>query len=312
MRNMQNNNSKGESMRKDKNLLQKFSRGPIPWLAPIFLVLGVFYLIPLADVIKTSFTDATMTNPAGNGFTLNSYLKIFQDKAFGDVLFVTFFFVTFSVVFQFLLGFLIALAVNAAEDRHMRGTVLTRTISLVSWAIPGVAIGIIWKILYAESGSGILNYLLSLCGTGPVAFLSDPDTALLSTSIANVWRGTAQSMILLYAGVKTVDKQLIEAASIDGATAVKRLFHIIIPGMKSVIMINILLNIINTFNTFDMIMPLTGGGPGRSTEVLVLSVYRNIFQQLDLGGGCAVAIMLLCINIVFSVFYFFMNRENDA
>lgn len=287
-------------------------QSPVLWLLPLFLVLGVFYLIPLADVIKTSFTDATMTDPAGHGFTLDSYVKVFQDDAFGEVMFVTFFFVAFSVIFQFLLGFVIALVVDAAESRRMKGTVLTRTISLVSWAIPGVAIGIIWKIMYAETGSGILNYLLSLLGIQPIAFLSDPSVALLSTSIANVWRGTAQSMILLYAGVKTVDKQLLEAASIDGATAVKRLFYIILPGMKPVIMINVLLNIINTFNTFDMIMPLTGGGPGRSTEVLVLSVYRNIFQQLDLGKGCAVAILLLSINIVFSIFYFILNREEKA
>lgn len=287
-------------------------QSPVLWLLPFFLVLGVFYLIPLADVIKTSFTDATMTDPAGHGFTLDSYVKVFQDDAFGEVMFVTFFFVAFSVIFQFLLGFVIALVVDAAESRRMKGTVLTRTISLVSWAIPGVAIGIIWKIMYAETGSGILNYLLSLLGIQPIAFLSDPSVALLSTSIANVWRGTAQSMILLYAGVKTVDKQLLEAASIDGATAVKRLFYIILPGMKQVIMINVLLNIINTFNTFDMIMPLTGGGPGRSTEVLVLSVYRNIFQQLDLGKGCAVAILLLSINIVFSIFYFILNREEKA
>lgn len=287
-------------------------QSPVLWLLPFFLVLGVFYLIPLADVIKTSFTDAAMTDPAGHGFTLDSYVKVFQDDAFGEVMFVTFFFVAFSVIFQFLLGFVIALVVDAAESRRMKGTVLTRTISLVSWAIPGVAIGIIWKIMYAETGSGILNYLLSLLGIQPIAFLSDPSVALLSTSIANVWRGTAQSMILLYAGVKTVDKQLLEAASIDGATAVKRLFYIILPGMKPVIMINVLLNIINTFNTFDMIMPLTGGGPGRSTEVLVLSVYRNIFQQLDLGKGCAVAILLLSINIVFSIFYFILNREEKA
>lgn len=295
-----------------KSTIGRKGQSPVLWLLPLFLVLCIFYLIPLADVIKTSFTDATMTNPGGNGFTLDSFIKVVQDEAFGEVIFVTFFFVAFSVVFQFLLGFLIALVVDAAENRRMKGTVLTRTISLISWAIPGVAIGIIWKIMYAETGSGILNYLLSLLGSKNIAFLSDPSVALLSTSIANVWRGTAQSMILLYAGVKTVDKQLLEAASIDGATMIKRLFYIIIPAMKPVIMINVLLNIINTFNTFDMIMPLTGGGPGRSTEVLVLSVYRNIFQQLDLGKGCAVAIMLLAINVVFSIFYFMMNREEKV
>jgi len=285
------------------------SQSPVLWLLPLLMVLCVFYLIPLLDVIKTSFTEATMTNPGGNGFTLASYAKVFEDKNFGQIMYATFFFVGFSVIFQFVLGFLIALVVDVGEQKRLRGTVMTRTISLVSWAIPGVAIGIIWKIMYAETGSGILNYLLSVMGHKEMAFLSNPNIALWSTSIANVWRGTAQSMILLYAGIKTVDRQLLEAASIDGANAISRLRHIILPGMRPVIMINLLLNVINTFNTFDMIMPLTGGGPGRATEVLVLSVYRNIFQQLDLGKGSAVAMLLLAINVFFSVLYFIANRR---
>jgi multiple sugar transport system permease protein len=182
-------------------------------------------------------------------------------------------------------------------------------VSLISWAIPGVAIGIIWKILYAENASGIFNYLLSLVGVHQVAFLSDPKNALLNISIANVWRGTAQSMILLYAGLKTVSLDILEAADVDGVTGWQKIIRIIVPSMRSVIMVNILLNVINTFNTFDMIMPLTGGGPGRSTEVLVLSSYRTIFQQLDLGKGCAIAVILLLINVVFSLIYIRANKE---
>ncbi|MFA9382059.1 MAG: carbohydrate ABC transporter permease, partial [Acetanaerobacterium sp.] len=201
------------------------------------------------------------------------------------MLWVTLFFVTVSVVLQFLFGFAIALSVDHGEKLHMHGTVVTRTIALISWAIPGVAIGIIWKILYSETASGILNYLLSLVGLGPVAFLTNPVLALVFMTLANVWRGTAQSMILLYAGLKTIPNDVIEASNVDGAGFFRQIFKIIIPSMKSVVMINILLNIINTFNTFDMIIPLTGGGPGNSTEVLVLSSYRTIFRQLDLGKG---------------------------
>ena len=281
---------------------------PILWLLPLLVFLCLFFLVPILDVIKTSFTNASMTKP-GYEFTLNSYLRVFQDPSFLEVLGVTFFFVSFSVIFQFLLGFLIAFAVDNGEKRRLHGTVFTRTVSLISWAIPGVAIGIIWKIMYSETGSGILNYMLSLIGMDTVAFLTDPKMALLSISIANVWRGTAQSMILLYAGIKTVPTDILEAADVDGASGFRKIISVIIPSMKSVIMINLLLNIINTFNTFDMIMPLTGGGPGRSTEVLVLSSYRTIFQQLDLGKGCAVEVILLLINICFGILYIRMNKE---
>ncbi len=281
---------------------------PILWILPLLVFLCVFFLLPLSEVIRLSFTNATLKTLDAR-FTLNSYARVFQDSAFGNVLYVTGFFVAFSVVFQFLLGFGIAYAVDSAEKRLLRGTVVVRTVSLISWAIPGVAIGIIWKILYAENTSGIFNYLLSLMGVHQVAFLSDPRNALLNISIANVWRGTAQSMILLYAGLKTVPLDILEAADVDGVNGWQKILRITVPSMRSVIMVNILLNVINTFNTFDMIMPLTGGGPGRSTEVLVLSSYRTIFQQLDLGKGCAIAVILLAINVLFSLVYIRANRE---
>lgn len=280
----------------------------ILWLLPLFIVLIVFFLIPVLDVIRLSFTNASLTKPSFI-YTTKSYLKVFRDKAFPTVMNVTLIFVGVSVVFQFLLGFIIAYCVDKGEKLGMRGTVTVRTVSLVSWAIPGVAIGIIWKLMYTENAGGILTYMFDTLGFGQIPFLSDPDVALWSVCLANVWRGTAQSMILLYSGLKTVSTDILEAADMDGAGEFRKITRVIMPSMKSVIMVNILLNIINTFNTFDMILPLTGGGPGHSTEVLVLGAYRTIFQQMDLGKGCAMAVILLAINTVFSLIYIRAGRE---
>lgn len=230
-------------------------------MLPLFVVLLAFFLVPTLDVIRLSFTNASLAKPSYD-YTTKSYLKVIRDSAFPEIMSVTLIFVSISVVFQFLLGFVIAYCVDKGEKYRLRGTVAVRTISLVSWAIPGVAIGIIWKIMYAENAGGILNYLLSLLGFGQVAFLSDPNTAIFSVCLANIWRGTAQSMILLYSGLKTVPADVLEAADVDGASNWRKIVSVTIPSMKSVITVNILLNIINTFNTFDMIMPLTGGGPG--------------------------------------------------
>ncbi|HEY5583666.1 MAG TPA: sugar ABC transporter permease [Ruminiclostridium sp.] len=301
--------TKNESMHK-KNVISRSNQRPFLWLLPLLSFLFLFFLLPCIDVIRTSFTNASMTS-TDYKYTLNSYIRVFQDPSFLNVLWITLFFVAVSVVFQFVFGFAIALAVDHGEKKNMYGTVLTRTISLISWAIPGVAIGIIWKLLYSESQSGILNYLLTSMGFHSIAFLTNPFLALIFMTLANVWRGTAQSMILLYAGLKTVSIEVIEASDVDGAGPFRKILSIIVPSMKSVIMINILLNIINTFNTFDMIMSLTGGGPGRSTEVLVLSSYRTIFQQLDLGKGSAIAVVLLVINIVFASLYIRANREEN-
>lgn len=282
----------------------------ILWLLPLLIFLIVFLLFPTLDVIRLSFTNATLTGDHYK-YTFSSYLRVLNDPTFPSTMAITVFFVAFSVIFQFMLGFLIALAVDTGEKRHLHGTVITRTIALISWAIPGVAIGIIFKILYSETQSGIINYLLSLIHVGPVQFLTSPFLALFFTSIANVWRGTAQSMILLYAGLKTVPNDILEASNVDGAGSFRRIVSIVMPSMKSVIMVTILLNIINTFNTYDMIMSLTGGGPGVSTNVLVLDSYRTIFQQLDLGKGSAIAVILLLINIIFALFYIRANKEES-
>ncbi len=289
---------------------ERSSQRPVLWLLPLLIFLSVFFLFPCIDMIRMSFTNASMTS-TDYRYTLNSYIRIFQDPSLLYVLGITLFFVGVSVILQFALGFAIAYGVDSGEKRNLKGTVITRTISLISWAIPGVAIGIIWKILYSETSSGILNYLLSLVGVKAIPFLTNPVLALVFMTIANVWRGTAQSMILLYAGIKTVPIEIIEAGDVDGVRFFRRIFNIVVPSMKSVIMVNILLNIINTFNTFDMIMSLTGGGPGRSTEVMVLSSYRTIFQQLDLGKGSAIAVILLLINVVFATLYIKMNGEEN-
>lgn len=295
----------------NKGPLHRLVKGPVLWLTPLALVLAVFYLYPVLDVIRYSFTNAKMTSNEYI-YTLKSYTSLLTDPAFYQSLRVTFIFVLISVVFQFLLGFAIAYAVDSGERARARGTLATRTIALISWAIPGVVIGVIWKILLEESSSGIFNYLLSLVGVNMVDFLSNPTNALLSVSVANVWRGTAQSMILLYAGLKTVPYDVIEAGQIDGAGAWSRLVHIILPSIRSVITVNLLLNIINTFNTFDMVMSLTGGGPGRSTEVLVLGVYNRIFTLYDLGRGSAQAVVLLLINVIMSIFYIRITARGET
>lgn len=271
-------------------------------MLPLLIVLMAFFFVPMLDVIRLSFTNSLLTK-TDYVYTLKSYLKVFRDSSFPEILRATLIFVGVSVVFQFLLGFIIAYCVDKGEQLHMRGTVLIRTISLISWAIPGVAIGIIWKMMYTENAGGILNYMISIFGGSQVAFLSNADIAIWSVCIANIWRGTAQSMILLYSGLKTISRDVLEAADCDGAGEFAKIIRIIIPSIKSVILVNLLLNIINTFNTFDMIITLTGGGPGHASEVLVLSAYKTIFQQLDLGKGSAIAVILLAINIIFAIIY---------
>jgi len=178
-----------------------------------------------------------------------------------------------------------------------------RVIILSAWIVPGVAGGIVWQLMFNEASYGFLNALLRGAGLAPIPWLSDPDIAIWSAVIANVWRGTAFSMILLYAGLLVIPRSLYEAASVDGATPLKQFWYITLPQLRPILLVNTILISIFTLNTFDLILPLTGGGPGRATEVLALYAYNTIFRNFDLSNGAVLAVILLLISLIFTLFY---------
>lgn len=282
------------------------------WLAPLIFMLVVFYAWPVIDLIRLSFTNASFLQPKFS-YGLGSYLSVFRDPDFLHTLWITVIFVFFSVILQIGLGFLLALMFDSASRQHLIGTVAARTSVLIGWAIPGVIIGIIWNLMFVETRSGILTYALSNMGLGPVPFLSNPQVALGAAILANVWRGTAFSMILQYSALQTVPGELIEAARIDGASSTAVVTRVIMPYILPIIMINLVLSTINTFNTFDLIIALTKGGPGRATEVLAMSIYNNVFQSLSLGRGAAIAVVLLLLNALMAVGYYrLLKRQGDG
>ena len=175
--------------------------------------------------------------------------------------------------------------------------------------LPGVVIGIIWKLLLDESGAGIVAYAASLLGAHNPTFLSAPLPALFWVTIANIWRGTAFSMIMQYAGMKTVPPELYEAATVDGAGALQKFRYITLPSLRGILLINLVLITIATLNTFDMVLPLTGGGPGRATEVVALYIYHLVFSEFQFGRGAAVAVVLMAIGLILSACYARMLRK---
>uniref|UniRef100_UPI00301762BF carbohydrate ABC transporter permease n=1 Tax=Oceanobacillus massiliensis TaxID=1465765 RepID=UPI00301762BF len=283
-------------------LNQMFFQSALPWLMPIGLVLLFVYFYPVFEIVRLSFTDATLIDD-NHMYTLDSYSNLLSNPNFFQMLMTTCIFVFFSILFQMLLGFIVAIVIDQGQKRGLKGTVITRTAVLTAWAIPGVVIGVIWKILYNETDAGIINYLLNTVGIETIPFLSDPQMALFAVIFANIWRGTAFSMILIYAGLKTLPTDVIEAAKIDGANAFQRAIKVILPMLAPMLLINLVIISIDTFNTFDMVMALTGGGPGQSTEVISLSIYSTIFNQFNLGQGAATSVILLGINVLMTIVY---------
>lgn len=273
-----------------------------PWLLPLILVLGLFYLYPVFDVFRLALTRATLLGDEG-GYTLATLAQTLTRPEIPGILGVTATFTLASVFSQQLLGLFIALVVVRGEKRRLFGTTIVRTTALIAWVVPGIAGGIIWKMLFNEAPFGGLNSLLRLMGASPVQWLSDPNLVMWSVVVSNVWRGTAFSMVVMYAALKAIDPVLYEAASVDGATARQRLFHVTLPQLRSAILVNMILITIQTLNTFDAIISLTGGGPGRSTEVLSLYTFNVVFRNYDLASGAVLSILMLIISLGLALIY---------
>jgi multiple sugar transport system permease protein len=231
---------------------------------------------------------------AGSRYTysLESYRALLTDRSFYGMVVTTVIFVTGSVLLQLAIGFAIAWLIDAARRRRAPGTLVARVAVVSAWVIPGVLAGVLWKILLIENRSGIVNYYLGRVGLGPLPLISSPILALVSVVVANVWRGCAFSMILLYAGMQRVPRELHEAADLEGVSAWQRLRWLLVPQLAPVIALNLVLITIASFNTF------TGGGPARRTEVISLFMYRLGFFDLQAGRAAAVAVVMLIVNLM--------------
>lgn len=282
--------------------IARISNYPIVWLLPLIAVVGLFFLYPVVEVLRFSLTDASLLR-ARYVYTLDTFVRVLTDPRLVNQLRVTAIFVVLSVAFQLVLGLLIAMAVRRGGNRRLLGSNVIRLIVLSAWIIPGVAAGIVWRFIFSEASFGLLTSLLRSWGLPHVAWLSNVNMALVSVTIANIWRGTAFSMILQYAGLQSIPQELYEAASVDGASGFQVFWHVTLPQLRTVILINTILITIFTLNTFDLVLALTGGGPGRATEVLSLFTYNAVFRGFDLGAGSVLAVLMLAISIGMTTFY---------
>jgi multiple sugar transport system permease protein len=280
------------------------------WLAPLLAVATLFFLWPVLNVIRLAFTNSILLRDDYT-YTLKTIGTSLTDPALPGVLAVTAVFVAASVAGQLLLGFFIALIVQRAVARRLRGAVLVRSVVLSAWVMPGILIGVIWQIVLNEGPFGLVNSALGAVGAGPVAWLSDTKLAVLSAVVANIGRGTAFTMLLLYAALYTVDRELVDAAKVDGAGRLRTLWHVTLPQIRPVLLVNTILITIATLNTFDMILALTGGGPAQATEVLALHTYNAVFVNFNLASGCVFALFLLLASLILTALYRRLLREEE-
>lgn len=259
-------------------------------LLPATVILGGILVYPIINGLALSFFEWNFRDIAQSPVWvgLRNYRDIFSDQYFWGSFSVTLRF-TFTVV---LVEFFAGLSLALILENSIRGIRLFRSLFIVPIMIAPVVVGVIWRFLYNPS-YGKFNYLLSLIGVPGVGWLSDPGISLFSVIIADVWQWTPFVFLLFLAGLQSISKDIIEASRIDGASYFRQLFHIKLPIMASVIGITLVLRMIDSLRALVVVFNLTYGGPGVSTELLSLRIYKTAFVSQRLGMASANASMLL-------------------
>ncbi len=278
--------------------------------ALIFLLLTMVY--PIFSNLRMSVYDVTVStflsnNAAFVGF--DNYARVLGDPAFQRAFVHSVAFTAGSLFFQFVIGFALALLFN----RSFPGNGLLRALLLLGWMLPTVVSGSIFRWMF-DGSIGIINYALQTLGLldKPRFWLTDPNTALIGTIIANIWVGIPFNMILLLPGLQSISASLYEAAAIDGANSRQSFWHVTLPLMRPVILSVLLLGIIYTFKVFDIIYVMTGGGPVDATTTLPLYVYQLAFSFFRFGDGSAAAILLLLALSLVAVVYLWLSQREEA
>ncbi|TVY07570.1 carbohydrate ABC transporter permease [Paenibacillus cremeus] len=269
---------------------------------PVILVIFVVIGIPFINALYLSLTDKTVGAEA-HFIGLDNYREIFSDPVYWKVLKNTFIYFMTDVFFKLVLGMIFALTLN----QQFFGRSVIRVLFLVPWAISGLVAALTWKWMYNDS-YGIFNQLLLNSGLieAPVAWLSGPQIALVSVIIVNIWRGVPFFLFSILGGLQTIDKQMYEAATIDGAGPIRRFISVTLPSISSVIVITTMLSSIWTFNDFENIYLITGGGPLYNSAVISVYTYETAFLQNNMGKSLSVAGSIIPILLVLM---FFMTRK---
>lgn len=271
------------------------------------LVLGIMgYAIAVA--VKDSLHDYPRLMREGPFVGIENYVDLISNPQFQESFNRTIVFVGTSVILGLVLSFALALVLYALYKTRLGG--FLRVSTLIPYLISGVAAATMWRFLFSGQ-AGMINHILGTVGLPTVRWLSDGTNALIVVILANTWKIFPMSTLLLLSGLLVIDPQLYDAAKVDGSSDRNTFFRITIPLVSPYLATALIWLTFASFNMFAVIFPLTQGGPLRATEVLALYMYRVAFDQLNFADGSAIMIMLLLINVFFSVFFILIFRKRD-
>lgn len=274
---------------------------------PAFIVLSAVIALPIFRGIWISLCDSTLKNlnhPTWNNF--QNYIDLFTSGNFVSYFATTLIFVFFTVGIQFILGLLIALLLNS----KINGRKVFRGFMIIPWTIPSVVVAILWRWMLQEQ-YGVINFLLYKAGitsTVNISWTVNSILAMVAIVIACVWKQLPYMMVMLLAGLQSVDECLIEAAQIDGANGFQKLIHIILPSIRPVVITSIWLAVTQNFQLFTIIFNLTAGGPVNATTTLSIAAFKQAFRSYDFGTSAAIGVLWMVFLLVFTII---TNRANE-
>lgn len=279
-------------------------------LIPSALLITGIVLFPTIYGFQLSFTEMRLNRPMGNGafVGLKHYQRMLTDPIFWLSLRNTAVWVTSSVIIEFLVGLAAALALN----RNLWGSKVFAVLILVPYFLPNVVAGNMWALML-DSRVGVINDLLVRVGLldSYKAWFADPNTAMAAAIFIEAWHSFPFFTLLIMAGLKGIPTDLYKAADIDGAGAFSQLRLITLPMLRTIIAAAVILRVIGLVNSPDLLLILTQGGPGRSTQVLSLYAFQNAYKDFNFGYAGALSVVMFVLLMLFAWAYVRLSKVNQ-
>lgn len=275
-------------------------------MMPMIIILYLFVWRPtVLGAVWSFFRMRAYTVLDFCGF--DNYVKVLTHTQFMPMLINTVKYVFWSFVIGFLPPLFIAIMIN--EMVHFKNAF--RVIIYIPAVIPGIAAMLMWYFIYYPDKTGLLNMVLAKFGMQPHRWLNDPNFTIIGIIIYTTWKSFAGTMLLYYAALQGVSTELYEAALIDGAGPFKRLWNVTRPAIEGLLLLNVVRQIIGVFQIMQEPLAMTGGGPDGASTSLSYQLYQYGFNSGGKGTGQAMALgmIIFLILIVFTVFYFWLNRK---
>ena len=267
-------------------------------------VVPVIYNLILSFEVTTPATIASLFAPWAG---LSNYKVTLLNSITQSALIRTLTFTVLSLLFQFLIGFGLALLFNLRFPLNK----LARSLVIVPWLLPFLVTGFIFRFLFQLEAGAVNQVLLDLhLIHAPIGYLLSPGWAYVTVLITNIWLGVPFFTVLLFSALQDVPPELKEAAMIDGAGPWQTLVRVTLPVIRPVIEVTFVLGFVFTVKVFDIVISLTQGGPANSTQLIATWAYNLSFQQFDYGAGAALNTVLLIIALLVAPIYIRLNRDS--